>query len=513
MARLQRLAHLVMSLRGRRATSPSIFDETATSQLEPPFAAPADDSFARSITQSLLRQRWIATTGSDQNNDGKTYQTAWRTFDHALLRRQDWDVLQVVAGPVAYAASVELYKPDGGSADKPKVIRGVDVNGDPVVPAARPTVIPAKKQAPFVISSEFWILDGLGIDCASVTDKDIPGVFILSGGAHLAQHVAVRNVTIQNCRASAIQVLNARDILIEDNILVNNRHPNPTAAGGNDSNGVSLYTGSERVLIRGNIATNNSGDGVQCEGGSGTIKNVTIEGNIFNRNSENAVDLKGCENVDILRNTELADYRQPNTVSPPDCGGSVIILHNSSKQLSTRRVSIENNNVRSGGVGVAIGRKDADYVPVEDVVVRNNFINNITQAERNCGDGIQIQNVRRAEVYRNVFDRIAHSAIMIKIASNDPPSAVAENVRVWSNIFSDVERTANAGHGIAEGGILDFAIDRMPGLFSDYNVFFHSSSPPRFRNGSTGQILDFVHGITWKTSLVTDTRSVAGTHH
>jgi hypothetical protein len=291
-------------------------------------------------------------------------------------------------------------------------------------------------------------------------------------------------------------------------------HPNPTAVGGKDSNGVALYASAERVLIRRNIAKSNSGDGVQCEGELGAIKNVTIEGNIFTRNSENAIDLKGAENVDITGN-ELADYVQPETLSPPACGGSVIILHNSKNSSGTppaKRVSIENNNIRTGGVGISIGRKDAGFVPVEDVVVRHNFVHNITQAERNCGDGVQIQNVKRAEIYRNVFDKIAHSGIMVKISSNDPLSVVAEDVKVFSNIFSDVERTANTGHGIAEGGILDFAVDRMSGLFSDHNVFFHSSNPPRFRNGSTGQILDFMRGITWKTGFVTDTQSVAGTH-
>ncbi len=65
-------------------------------------------------------------------------------------------------------------------------------------------------------------------------------------------------------------------MLIEDSLLIDNRHPNPTAGGGNDSNGVALYAGSERVRIRGNIAVNNSGDGVQCEGGMGTVRNAKI---------------------------------------------------------------------------------------------------------------------------------------------------------------------------------------------------------------------------------------------
>ncbi len=56
-------------------------------------------------------------------------------------------------------------------------------------------------------------------------------------------------------------------------------------------------------------------------------------------------------------------------------------MHNSSQRLSVRRVFIAQNNVHSSGVGVLIGRKDAGSVPVEDVVVRDNFIHDITQVE------------------------------------------------------------------------------------------------------------------------------------
>ncbi len=479
------------------------------SQSSAPFAQPPEDQFAQSIQLSLTRQRWIAPDGS-ANNDGKTPETAWPSFDVAFLRKGEWDVLQVLTSAVPYVADVQVNGSDRGSVDKPKVIRGANADGSSPTSSTRPVVNPREQpsgvgRAPFTIASEFWIVEGLNIDGRGLA-KTV-GVYILSGDAG---HVAVRRCTIQNCQASAVQVLDAHHVLIDDNVLMNNRHPNPTASGGNDSNGVALYRNAQRVRIRGNTATGDSGDGVQCEGIEGTVRDVTIEGNIFNANSENAVDFKGSENVDIIRNLELADYLQPASMSPPRCGGGVVILHNSAPKISTKRVLVEGNTIHHGGIGILVGRKDDGWLPVEDVVIRHNYVYDITQEERNCGDGIRVHNVRRADIHYNTFDVIAHSGVMVDIRASDPQTAVAEGVHVSRNIFRDVKRVANPSHGIAEGGVLDFTVDRMSGLVSDYNSFFQPQGPPRFRNGSTGQLLTLEGGITWKTGLTTDQHSVGG---
>jgi len=473
--------------------------QTTIPQLHPPFAQQADEGWVQSASAS--RTLWVAADGDDNLNDGSSRQKAWRTINHGVSQMQPGDMLQVVTSTTPYTASVELYNNANGTADKPKIIRGVDSSGALAQPADRPQIIPISntypsQKPPFTLSSQYWILEGLSVDCNQENLKlqgdGLTGIYLISGGTDKATHIAVQHSTVRGCQNSAIEVRASEDILISDDTLEDNQNPEqvPPKSGttpGNDSNGVTINKSSERVHITNNTASNNSADGVQCEGGEGSSKDITIEGNTFHGNLENAVDIKGCENVDIKGGNVFYDYSQPDTVNPPPCGGDAVILHNSPMSQPAKNVLIENADIYSSGVGIELGRTDQNAVAVEQIVIRRNIIHDINDAQRNCGDGIEIQHATTVEIYHNTLDKIAHSGIS-SLGASDCPTCQNQDVRVWNNIISNVEGTKNGGHSKAEGGALDFEIAKMPGVQSQYNLFYRNLGPAVFHEAQSGQI-------------------------
>jgi hypothetical protein len=172
-------------------------------QLPAPFATPASEGWIQSVNSSNIR--WVAENGHN-GNDGATQGTAWRTIDHAVNQRQNWDLLHIVTSSTPYTANVVLYNIPNETPVKPRIIRGVNAAGQLAQPQDRPHIIPfdytKSEQRPFTVSAQYWILEGLFVDCnqaqPQLHGKGMTGIYLVSNPVIPVDHVAIQHSTVRN---------------------------------------------------------------------------------------------------------------------------------------------------------------------------------------------------------------------------------------------------------------------------------------------------------------------------
>lgn len=457
----------------------------------------------------------------DVTGCGLTRQTACLTVNQAIRGMGNGDEIRVYWHSTPYTDLVELYAGQAGNASGPRYITGVsNAQGH------RPKFIPSLDdegayQSPFVFTTSYWVLDNVQVDCE---DKPVTGVYPIG-----ADHIAIRNSEIKRCRNSAIEVRGSQHVVVEGNLL---HHNQKTAEDGlrADSNGVTISRGSKFVKVRANTTYDNSGDGFQCQGREQEDvndvvydpTNILIEENESHDDFENAVDIKSCNGVTIRRNRFYGyDAAEGNG---GNCAGNTIILH-----YAARRVLIEENRISDTGAGIALGN---EWLQTQDVVIRRNQIYRTNQdrivtpkgyIKYNCGDGIRVDRVLRAEIYHNTIDQMPHSGIRVgadlyyrlgspncRPLDNGSPCqwGPADTVRVWNNIITNVAGLPYQG-SMKYGGALDYHLENSPGLYSDANHFHASSGSAvlQLTQGLTGPDDEQMDLVAWKQQTAWDDSS------
>jgi hypothetical protein len=445
------------------------------------------------------------TAPCSDDNDGLTRETAWRTLQHAVNSLSNGQQILLHGHADAYPEAIALHDSDRGSRNAPRFIRGVpDAQGrrPRIVPKAQPLGPPG----PFTLTSSYWVLDNLEIDCQS---QRVPGIYIIGESEvprRAAHHVAVRNSEIHHCD-NAILLRDAQDVLIENNVLRDNQKY--LWGQRYDSCGVVAERRTARVLIQHNTAYNNSGDAFACrgseqEGGNPRYdsRDITLLDNTFHSDLENAIDIKSCAGITISGNHTLFDYNASSD-NDRECGGSAIVVHH-----NARRILIEGAQISHSGIGITVGNERG--LP-EDVVIRRNRIFHMNQdfarGVYNCGDGIRIQRARRIEVYHNTLDDLAHSGI---VAASNRYYGRSSGIRIWNNILQDVEGRAYI-HTRKSGGALDYDPGNVTdSILSDSNLIFRSNGEEVLQWHSRGGAPIRLSLARWRAVTGLDTHSRRG---
>lgn len=317
----------------------------------------------------------------------------------------------------------------------------------------------SSRDVPFItIKHDYWIVEGIEIDGTGARGAAISVSNIRwPDGAALPEFTPVNHVLVRGLHAhsgqarEAVEFVGARDVTLIDS-EIHGYWPISTASNA-DSHAILVYYSSERVWIENNTAYDNDGDGVQCLGpldddsavpaNSVPAEHVTIVGNHFYRNIENAVDVKSCTTVTV-RGNRFHDYRSAGSRSGK---GTAIVIH-----YNADRVLVEDNDISRSGQAAGVG--NPEFGQVGAVVFRRNFIHDMTVLTDTFGDigdtssGLQLSTARRIEVYHNTFLKLPRgrdredpeskstSGYAVRLDINGGPVDQATFV---NNIVADVE--------------------------------------------------------------------------
>ncbi len=458
--------------------------------------------------------RYVAKDGSDYAGCGGTRATACKSIRQAVLNLPEGYEVLVEGHATPYERVVLTAASLDGN--KPRRIRGVEVGGQ------RVKIGPAGGESPvsFSETAAYWVLDNLDVDCGctdpnSTTCTPPPASTLITGvSVYHADHVAVRNSTIRYCHKGGVHVTAGLHVTLVNNHIHDNKGTKLNSGGQQargKGHGFILSDGSSYVHILNNSVHDNSGDGVQCQGaeqGDANPTNITIEGNRFYRNMENAVDIKTCWDVAVKGDNLFYGYNateEPEIYTQAEaekgCGGTAIVIH-----YGARRVLVENARIYDSGIGIAIGRYD--LAGVSDVVLRRNFVYRMNQnvtttwprgfTVYNCGDGIKVFRGKNIEIYHNTVHDAKHGGILVRPSSNDPAWEDSDNIRIWNNIVSEVagvvypnppDQTKLGGSLVYRPGTTTVYVTN---LWSEHNLFYRSGTiGPKFLYNSTSTQLSF----------------------
>ncbi|MCP3137099.1 right-handed parallel beta-helix repeat-containing protein [Pyxidicoccus xibeiensis] len=369
----------------------------------------------------------VAITGNDGNPG--TEQRPWRTVRNAVTRLRPGDAVLVHEGTYVERVDIGGAARDGlpdapiqllaAPGERP-VLRGGDGKTTPMLRIAR----------------SYWVVDGLDIQAAGSQAHGIR----FQG----ARHVVVRNSEVSGGTGPAAVTFygGAADIGFLRNLVHDYRW-----GASKDSHGLLVQPDTARILIQGNEAWSNGGDSFQCQGpdttpGTSIPVDITVEGNRFHEDRENAVDIKTCERVTI-RNNKFFGYR-PATTAPQ---GAAMVVH-----YSARRILIEGNRVWDSGRGLSLGGNMVLKEPVTDVIVRRNIVFNGTTDKGGSGDGLRVGTSRRVRLYHNTLAFLPVGGIKLGDGDHGPAHAL----RVQGNIIYSAPRALE----VRSSGVRDFVSDR-----------------------------------------------------
>lgn len=385
-----------------------------------------------SFAERKPRRVFHVSTRGDDANPG-TEARPWRTLRHAVARLRPGDAAWVHPGTWRERVDIGGVARDG-LPDAPIQLLAA--------PGAKPVLQGGDdKSGPMLrIARSYWVVAGFDIQAAG-------------SAAHGIRFQGARHVVVRNCEVSggtgpaAVTFYGgAADI----GFLRNQVHDYRWGAS-KDSHGLLVQPDSARILIQGNEAWGNGGDSFQCQGpdttpGENIPVDITVEGNRFHEDRENAIDIKTCERVTI-RNNKFYGYR-PATTAPQ---GAAMVVH-----YSARRILIEGNRVWDSGRGLSLGGNLIWKEPVTDVIVRRNLVFNGTTAKGGSGDGLRVGTSRRVRLYHNTLASLPVAGLRFGDGDHGP----VEGLRVMGNIVYDTPRA------------FDVRWSGLKGLVSDRNLAF-----------------------------------------
>jgi hypothetical protein len=392
----------------------------------------------------------VATGGNDANPG--TAEQPWRTVQHAVNTLRPGDAARIQPGE--YRERVTITH-----------------EGTPTAPiqllaaskASRPVLLGAKSDRnagnPMLrIRGTHWVVEGLDLQLHG--DKAKAVAF---QGAH---HVVVRDSEMAGgTEGSGVAFFEgARDI----GFLRNKVHH--FIKEGDDSHGMLVLPDTQRILLQGNESFANSGDSFQCQGPDVTPGrllpvDITVEGNRFHEDQENAVDIKTCDRVTV-RDNKFFGYKPPRDGRARQ--GAAMVVH-----YSARRILLERNRIFRSGRGLSLGgniERGGDVVT--DVIVRRNLVFDGTTTDGGSGDGLRVGSSRRVRLLNNTLAFLPVGGIKLGDGDHGP----ARELEVQNNIVF----STRAALTVSMSGVRD--------LVSDHNLFSQpgSTTPIRMNGREVG---------------------------
>jgi Right handed beta helix region len=241
--------------------------------------------------------------------------------------------------------------------------------------------------------------------------------------------------------------------------------------------GVSVTTNSAGILIKDNDSESHSGDSFQCQhpATGQPPTNITISGNRYRKDEENAIDIKTCKNVTVTGNS-FWGYRPVDQGSNQSRFGDAIAVH-----VDADQIMIENNDIWDSGRAVSVGASGgpgAGSTGVGLVVIRRNEIHEMYQDTslpsplQALGAGVRISPAKQIEIYHNTFRFLPGYAIRLGDDGKIQRAVVVNNLVTLAG--SSLE--------MFTGNLADFA--------SDYNLF---ASDRFLVDGQTLTLQDWVN--------------------
>jgi hypothetical protein len=391
----------------------------------------------------------------DETNPG-TRDLPWKTIKHAAKTLRAGQAAHVHTGTY----QEDNIVPDAAG-EKNKPIWIMAAPGQQVV-----ILGDSAKSATFMIlNKNWWIVDGFEINASGQKGQAIR--------VEDAAHVMVKNVNVHHGVAgAAVALVRAKDAIVTDSRI----HEYTPLPNSQDSHGVSVTSGAERVLVQRIDSWGNIGDSVQCAGGGDpdtvpgpSPRDVTIRDSRFGnthpdssrtprpRDWENAVDIKSCRGVSILRN-KMFGFRPAESTAP---GGAAVVVH-----YNADSVRIQGNRFWNNGLAASIG--SAQNCCVGSVAVHRNLIFDGSAEGNAAGGGIRIgptdvKKQAEAWVTNNTLAFIPNYGVRI---GDDGP---VKNPFIMNNIFMNVGGLALS--------IQHFPPPHQPSVTSDRNLFFMARRP------------------------------------
>jgi len=399
----------------------------------------------------------------------------------ALGASPNAEVLYLHLGPdptrTAFKERVETSRP--GSAQTP-----LWLYADPGVKMTAGG--PASTAAFISVKHDYWIVEGVEIDgsgtqgvAVSVGDESRPDpaqppIFTP------VNHVLVRRVHAHDGQASqAIQFAGAQDAWLL-NSEIHGYRPLPNAQ---DGHAILVYYSAARIWIEDNKCYNNDGDALQCQGpldnsapqdvpaNSAPAQHVTIIGNDFHHNVENAVDLKSCTRATV-RGNKFHDYGVGGSRSEK---GTALVIH-----YNADEVLVEGNEIWNCGLAISVG--NPQHPQVGAVVLRRNLIHDMTVLTNAQGDiddtgsGLSISTARRVEIYHNTFVNLPRGSRTRNDGSTYPITS-GYAVRLDEN-GGPVDQTTFVNNIVANVGLAFIKGQAQAALSCDRNLYFNPDSNP-----------------------------------
>lgn len=324
-------------------------------------------------------QSWYV---SPQGSDGGkgTREAPLRTLAKAVALARPGDSVRVLPG--VYAEQLVLESRDVGAASI--LLRG---EGTP-----RPKLVPGDKSRSTLIHVKGrWRVENFDIDLGGAP------MIAVAFEAGATQAALVDSDVRGGTLGAGVLVEGGEDITIQHNAI------HHFIRAGDDSHGVAVVGPSRNVVIRENDLHDNSGDSIQCQGGTAPAETVLIEGNTLHDEGENGVDIKRCNFVTVRHNV-LSDF--PNTAvrAPGSSAGEAVVVHD-----AARGISIQGNFITRAGRGVSV----VDSTAIEEVWVEGNVIQAMRNVPDGNGQGIRIATGRAVTVVDNTVEDSASYALML----------------------------------------------------------------------------------------------------
>ncbi len=393
------------------------------------------------LYRAPLRSFYVSLFGNDANPGTSTH--PWRTIAKAVATLRPGDAAYIRGGTYYERPMVTAFS---GESNAPIHLWAA--------PGEQVKIMGGVAGKPFLrITQQYWYIRGLEFQGVRGQSAWQPAIYfdgLKTATQRGCQFAVARNIYAHDGGGGeCIAFDGAKDVGLYDSTI----HSWQRVVNGElaDSHGVMVKGNTQRAHIKGNRSYYNSGDSVQCLGTT-TVQpqHITIEGNLYYQDRENAVDLKTCRYVSV-RNNRFWGYRPASTAR----GGAALVVH-----YNAADILIEGNQIRDSGMGASIGATTEGGL-LGTVIFRRNAVYNITTAGGGTGVGLYAVRVQAPlEIYNNTFVNIPGAAIHLGAESPAITRAVVIN-----NIIKQAGRA-----------LLIYA-PNVPDLISDRNLFYQAPLP------------------------------------